>query len=96
MLLSPLLVLLFTPLIRPFRWTRLLWTYVLPVLPLVVLIDGMMSALRTYTADELRDIVASLEADEYAWEVGRLKGKAPIPVIYLTGCPRSADRKCPS
>lgn len=86
-LLSPLFVLLFTPLIRPFRWSRLLWTYLVPVVPLVVLFDGTVSALRSYTVDELREIVGPLEAEGYVWEVGTLKGKAPIPVLYLIGCP---------
>lgn len=86
-LLSPLLVLLFTPLIRPFRWSRLLWTYVIPVIPFVVLFDGTVSALRSYTVDELREIVGSLEGEGYSWEVGALKGTAPIPVTYLIGRP---------
>lgn len=88
-LLSPLFALVVTPLIRPFRWTRLLWTYVLPIVPVVILFDGVISVLRTYTVDELREVVASLQAEGYDWEVGTLKGKAPIPVLYLVGCPGS-------
>lgn len=85
--LAPLFVLLFTPFIRPFRWTRLVATYVVPVVPLVVLFDGTVSALRSYTIDELREIVDSLPSAGYAWEVGTLQGHAPIPVLYLIGCP---------
>jgi hypothetical protein len=39
----PLMVLLVTPFIRPFRWSRLLWTYLIPVMPLVTLFDGLVS-----------------------------------------------------
>ncbi|MGE5602930.1 MAG: hypothetical protein ACM30E_07750, partial [Nitrososphaerales archaeon] len=33
-LFTPLMVLLATPLIRPFRWGRLFWTYLVPLVPL--------------------------------------------------------------
>jgi hypothetical protein len=54
MLVQPLAVWIVTPLVRPFRWSRLLWTYLLPVMPFVVLFDGIVSRLRTYSPDELR------------------------------------------
>ena len=36
-LLNTLMVLLVTPFIRPFRWSRLLWTYPIPIVPLYVM-----------------------------------------------------------
>lgn len=86
-LLSPLFVLLATPFIRPFRWSRLLLTYPLPVIPLVVLFDGVVSTLRSYRVSELRQIADSVGVEGYAWEVGAVKGAAPIPVIYVVGVP---------
>lgn len=83
--LSPINVLLTTPLIRPFRWGRLFWTYLIPIVPLAVMWDGVVSVLRTYTPDELREMVAGLDGGEtYEWEIGVAKGgKAPMP--YLLG-----------
>jgi len=81
-LLTPLLVLLATPFIRPFRWSRLLWTYVVPAIPLVVLFDGVVSCLRTYTPDELRALAAGI--DGLRWEAGEA-GSGPVPVTYLLG-----------
>ncbi|MEZ5362682.1 MAG: hypothetical protein R2748_10195 [Bryobacterales bacterium] len=49
LVLVPLFVLLMTPFIRPFRWSRLFWTYVIPVLPLAIFWDGVVSYLRAYT-----------------------------------------------
>jgi hypothetical protein len=88
----PVLVLLFTPFIRPFRWSRLLWTYLLPVLPLAVWFDGTVSCLRTYTPEELRDLVKDLQ-EAYAWEVGTVRS-APLPsrVSYLVGLPLARSR----
>jgi hypothetical protein len=93
MLLTPLIVLLATPFIRPFRLSRLFWTYLLPVAPLAVLFDGMVSCFRTYTLDELRALVAAVPgAEGYEWEFGEERDpRAPLPLTYLIGCP-VADR----
>jgi hypothetical protein len=85
--LTPLLVLLATPFIRPFRWSRLFWTYVVPAIPLVVLFDGVVSCLRTYTPDELRELAKSVDgATGYDWTAGHAGG-GPIPMTYLVGTP---------
>lgn len=83
---SPLLVLLATPLIRPFRWSRLFWTYAVPLVPLAVLWDGVVSALRTYTPEEMESLGRAASADCH-WTAGRIQGKAPVPVSYLLGLP---------
>jgi hypothetical protein len=77
-----------TPWIRPFRWSRLLWTYLVPILPLVLAFDGVVSCLRTYRPEELREMVEKLNAGGYRWEIGehsRSLGDAPI--TYLIGYP---------
>ncbi len=94
MLLVPLMVLLLTPFIRPFRWSRLFWTYLIPVVPLVSLFDGLVSCLRTYSVAELRELVEGLEAEDYQWEIGELKSEAnPVPVTYLIGVPIDRTRR---
>ena len=42
MFLTPLLVAIATPFIRPFRWRRLLWTYLVPLVPLTCWWDGTL------------------------------------------------------
>ncbi len=83
-LLTPLIVLLATPFIRPFRWSRLLWTYLLPAIPLVVLFDGVVSCLRSYTPEELRSLAEGVGGDRWRWETGEA-GAGPIPMTYLIG-----------
>lgn len=87
-----LLMFLHTPRIRPFRWSRLLWTYLIPIIPLVLLFDGVVSCLRTYRPQELREIVEKLTPCEYHWEIGELEGKR-APVTYLIGYPRASRRE---
>jgi hypothetical protein len=75
-----------TPWIRPFRWSRLLWTYLVPIIPLVLLFDGVVSCLRTYRPQELRELVEKLAANEYQWEIGEHSGAAGgVPITYLIG-----------
>ena len=85
MLLVPLMVLLLTPFIRPFRWSRLFWTYLIPVVPLVSLFDGWVSCVRTYSVQELRELTEALDAKNYHWEIGSTSG--PIPISFLIGVP---------
>ncbi|NOT59081.1 MAG: class I SAM-dependent methyltransferase [Acidobacteria bacterium] len=78
MLLTPLIVWLLTPFIRPFRWTRLLWTYLLPVVPLVVVFDGVVSVLRSYTVAELTVFTAELRAAVMNGKWARQRRKACV------------------
>jgi hypothetical protein len=77
-----------TPWIRPFRWSRLFWTYLVPIIPLVLLFDGIVSCLRTYRPGELREMVAGLTANEYRWEIDEHSGGRPPVITYLIGYPR--------
>lgn len=86
--LSPLGVLLLTPRIRPFRWGRLVLTYLIPIVPLLVGWDGMVSVLRTYTIDEMLQLSASADPHhQFEWDAGELaSGRGVVP--YLCGVPR--------
>jgi hypothetical protein len=90
MFLWALLPFLLTPWIRPFRWSRILCTYVLPIIPFVLLFDGVVSCLRTYRPQELRDLIAKLTPAEYHWDVGvRSNSSGRVPIAYLIGYPRA-------
>jgi hypothetical protein len=85
-----LMLFLLTPWIRPFRWSRLLWTYFVPIIPLVLLFDGVVSCLRTYRTQELREIVKKLAGTEYQWEVGEQPRRlVTAPITYLVGYPQA-------
>jgi hypothetical protein len=77
-----------TPFIKPFRWSRLFYTYVVPIVPLCTLWDGMVSCLRVYDPSELQSLLAELPASDYHWECGRLPvPKMPTGLTYLIGTP---------
>ena len=87
---APVVMLAVTPWIRPFSWKRLLWTYVLPVIPVFVLWDGVISALRTYTVDEMKAMTISLGSNDYQWEIAKFYKRAGANGTYLLGYPRNA------
>jgi hypothetical protein len=81
-----------TPWIRPFRWSRLLWTYLLPILPFVLLFDGIVSFVRTYRPPEMLEMVDRLTANDYHWDAGELPTRF-APITYLIGYPRASSRE---
>lgn len=85
MFFMPWWVWLLTPFMRPFRWSRLLLTYLIPLIPLVVLWDGIVSCFRTRTPEELLEL--SKTFPQYEWKAGYAKGGWLSPV-YLIGQPK--------
>lgn len=88
---SPLMVLGLTPLIGPFRWRRLFYTYLVPVVPLAVGWDGLVSVLRTYSCEEMMQMAKLADPrDSFTWTAETV-GNGSNTVQYLTGVPRRAD-----
>jgi hypothetical protein len=81
----PPIVLLLTPFVRPFRWSRLILTYLIPIFPLVFFWDGLISNLRTYNIDELKEMAA--EFPNYQWDICELQGSA-LGIPSIVGWPR--------
>jgi hypothetical protein len=88
MLLWSIFLFLCTPWIRPFRWSRIFCTYLVPIIPAVLLFDGVVSCLRTYRPLELRAITEKLHASDYTWDSGEYYGtRQRMPITYLIGFP---------
>ncbi|WP_430404589.1 hypothetical protein [Fluviicola sp.] len=88
MIFSPINVLLMTPFIRPFSVGRIVFTYLIPLVPLFVLLDGILSALRTYTIPEMNELISRVKGHEnFDWKVGRQKS-GPASILYLIGSPK--------
>ncbi|MBV9265574.1 MAG: hypothetical protein JO061_05335 [Acidobacteriaceae bacterium] len=78
---SPVGVLWLTLRSKNASWKTLLLTYVLPVIPAVVTIDGILSCLRSYSVGDLRALATGRG---YTWKAGKVKG-----ITFLLGCPLS-------
>jgi hypothetical protein len=85
MFFSPISVLLTTPFIRPFKIGRILFTYLIPIVPLFVWWDGIISSLRTYSVREMKELVEQLEnKDSFDWEISKIRS-GPGIILYLLG-----------
>lgn len=87
---SPLII-LFTlflmPAVRPMRWQYLLFTYLIPIVPLLVFWDGLVSHLRAYTIPELVAMTDGLGDAEYRWHAERIPVGSGAYATVLTGMP---------
>jgi len=85
MLFSPITLLLTTPFIRPFWFGMIIFTYLIPIIPLFVLWDGIVSSLRTYSEKEMNELVKGLKnTDRFNWEIGKIKSGLGV-IFYLLG-----------
>lgn len=87
--LMPLSALLMGPFIRPFRLSRIIWTYLLPVIPFVLWFDGILSCLRAYSLAELSELIRNLKPNNYKWEIGERMGLL-APMTYVLGYPETS------
>ena len=84
----PLLQLAVTPFIRPFKVSRLIFTYLLPLIPLCTIWDGAVSILRMYPPRALLRLTHQLKAPHYTWKTGFARHRTGAKVTYLIGYPK--------
>ncbi|MCX2738680.1 class I SAM-dependent methyltransferase [Pontibacter anaerobius] len=87
----PVIILVVTPFVRPFRLSRLFFTYIIPLIPLGILWDGTVSLLRMYTPEQLERMASEIRAPNYTWRSGRTGTGPGKDVIYLLGYPEEVE-----
>lgn len=80
-----LMALIITPFVRPFTWKQLIFTYIIPIIPLFFAWDGAVSNARTYTLEDMEILLKGLSSEDYQWEKGKITKKASK--LYLLGLP---------
>lgn len=88
LIIHPIAFLLLTPFFKPFRWSRLFFTYILPLIPLYTIWDGIVSILRMYTPEEFRNIAETTGGKNYVWQAGKTTNRFGIKAAYLIGYPK--------
>jgi hypothetical protein len=85
----PVAQLLITPFIRPFRLSRLLFTYLIPLIPLFTIWDGCVSILRMYSPAQLLALARRADpAGRFRWQAGVVRHWWGPQVTYLIGIPQ--------
>lgn len=96
LLFSPVVALLTVPFWRPFRMSSLFFSWIVPLIPLLILWDGVVSWLRIYSDSELSELVTGFGGEAYEWEIGRIRlGRLPVYASYLLGAPRDGPPAAP-
>lgn len=80
--------LVLTLFVRPLKLRQLVFTFVIPVVPLAYAWDGQASLPRIYTLEDLDELITPLQSPDYIWEKGYAKTAAgKNKGIYLLGMP---------
>lgn len=74
-----------TPLVRPMTWQQLVFTYLVPIIPICFAWDGAVSNARTYTIADMNELLEGLHTGDYVWETGKVGGL--LKKLYLLGLP---------
>ncbi len=74
-----------TPMVRPMTWQQLVFTYLIPIIPICFAWDGAVSNARTYTLEDLEELLGDIKSENYGWEKGKIEGKTNQ--LYLIGFP---------
>jgi hypothetical protein len=77
-----------TPSLRPFKLSRIFFTYVIPLIPLCGIWDGIISLMRIYSPHELEEMTKQNWGKNYTWKSGIAHYEKGVgKVTYLIGYP---------
>ena len=88
LLLLPLVLvgdILVVPFLRPRPFARMVWRWLIPIVPLVLLFDGIVSCLRAYSPGELRGIDERVGGSGLSLESGMREARVLAAADYVFG-----------
>ena len=83
----PLSVILSAPFVQPFRITRLIFTYLIPILPLITMLDGFLALFKLYNPNDLNELISTIPVKNYVWKSGKADNGRGGKIIFLMGYP---------
>ena len=69
---------------------KFLFLYLIPVVPLMIIWDGLVSCLRVYSKSQLHEFVAAMQLPNYTWTIGSTF-KFPNKINYIIGYPKLVE-----
>jgi len=82
------MALFLTPFVKPMTWQQIVFTYLIPIIPLFYAWDGQASLPRMYSFKDIDELVKGLSSDAYKWEKGYVyNGKGKKNGTYVLGTP---------
>lgn len=85
-----IMTLFMTPFVKPLAWKQLLFTYLIPVIPICYAWDGQVSMPRMYAMKDYDILLEGLHSEDYKWEKGyATKKNGKKSGTFLIGLPNS-------
>lgn len=78
---------LLSPFIRPYSARRVVLSTLIPLIPLALIYDGIVSCLRAYTQREIMTLLSGLSDEAYRFSVHHPDG-GPGEMTVIVGCPQ--------
>ena len=84
-----IMALFMIPFVRPLGWSQLLFTYLIPIIPLCYAWDGQASIMRIYTFNDIEYLIRDFKNESYNWEITKAqKANGKKAGYYILGLPR--------
>ena len=88
-LLVPLFVFLIGPFIKPRTFKKIFWVNIIPIIHLIFTYDAIISHIRTYSPEDLKELVKGVKSEGYEWKIGQVPSSLrSVKITYLIGCPK--------
>tara|TARA_R110002051_G_scaffold48308_2_gene95310 strand:- start:63030 stop:63857 length:828 start_codon:yes stop_codon:yes gene_type:complete len=88
------MALLMTPFSKPLTPMQLLFTYIIPIIPICYAWDGQASMPRTYTFKDIEHMLKDIKDENYKWKISPAKkANGKSSGYYILGLPTSDNRK---
>lgn len=87
----PVIFFFCTPFFRPFRFSRIIFTYLIPLIPFCTVWDGVISILRLHKPKSMLQMVKEINATDYHWMAGTKKHPLGFHIAYLIGYPKNNE-----
>ena len=65
-----IMVLFMTPFVRPMSWQQIVFTYLIPIIPICYAWDGQASLPRIYSLKDMDLLLEGLNSEQYTWTKG--------------------------
>lgn len=84
-----IMALFMTPFSKPITLKQIIFTYLIPVIPIFYAWDGQASMPRTYTFDDINKLLDGMETDSYTWKIDSAKKSNGKKLgYYILGLPK--------
>jgi hypothetical protein len=77
--------LLTAPFVTPFRWSRLVLTYLLPINLVTVAYDGLVSVYKSKSEEAYQSLATTASTDDYRWSATAIKSSYWTTLTLLKG-----------